>query len=106
MIGSSANFPGNKFLIADINFAFKNRKLMDLLKLRGEALERKDHIEQVAAENKINKIIFEEYEELTTPLSMFVTFETEFGYLTACKMRNIFLDGAETPSPQLNFKKI
>ncbi|CAI2373992.1 unnamed protein product [Moneuplotes crassus] len=97
--------PGEKFHIADINFTFKNRRLMDLLLERGVALECKDHETQVAIEKDIDKVVSEKYEELTTPTSMFVTFETECGYLAAIKMKEFNLDGSEIPAPELNLQR-
>jgi hypothetical protein len=81
-----ATLPKNEYNIADVNYTFDNRELLRLLKHRGEAVENKDINNINNYEKDINNIISEKHTKLTKPLSAFITFETEKGYLKACKM--------------------
>jgi hypothetical protein len=86
---SSRNFaslPKNVNKIADINFTFDNREMLNLLTKRGSAVENKEQSKVNLIQKEIDDLVGQSHERLTTPLSAFITFETEKGYLTACKM--------------------
>jgi len=88
--------PQNEYQIADVNFVFRNRELLDLLNERGQALEEKNHWKQSVKERKIEKLVKEKHEKLTTPLAIFITFETEYGYLRASQMASIKFEISDT----------
>jgi hypothetical protein len=70
-----------RYKVADIHFAFHNAKLVKLLFERGEAIKDIDKERREEIENKMNKDIFEDVDEvqkLSKISSAFVTFnETE-----------------------------
>ena len=59
--------------------AFKNAEIINLLRERGTAIKNEDWAEQTKCEEKINDLKNREFETLTTPCSVFMTFETEEG---------------------------
>ena len=59
--------------------AFRNAKFIELLRERGETIKKNTWKRQKQIEDKINKIKSKECEELMTPCSIFMTFETEEG---------------------------
>jgi hypothetical protein len=81
-----ASLPKNGNKIADINFTFDNREMLNLLIKRGSALENKEKSKVILIEKEIDDLVEQNHKRLTTPLSAFITFETEKGYLIACKM--------------------
>ena len=84
------------FNVADVNFAYKNAWLIDLLKLRGKTIVWQDWKRL----NEINQQITEELhlkmEETITPVSAFVTIESETAYNYVCGVPSLKLFGAES----------
>lgn len=72
--------------VADINFSFRNRHVLDLLKQRGEAILDNDEDLQRKLEKYIQKLIRNNHEKLNNPVTAFITFETEEGYLKATSL--------------------
>lgn len=64
------------FQVADIQFAFNNRKLIQLMRKRGEAMSKGNIQDTIMSNIKINKYIKSEkgMEEMNTIISAFVTF--------------------------------
>jgi hypothetical protein len=77
------------FKVADINFTFKNRKLLSLLEQRGQFLLDDQQEKANLVEGKIRKLVEDKYEELIHPITAFITFETEDGYLTATALNKL-----------------
>lgn len=77
------------FQIADIYFSFKNREILHLLSERGKAILDNDHEVKVAIEGEIKDIIRHKHEELTTPVSAFITFANEESYLKATELNQV-----------------
>lgn len=65
--------------IAVTTFAFRNAEIINLLKERGTAIRCEKWDQQRALEDEINRVKSEKFEELITPCSVFMTFETEEG---------------------------
>ena len=66
--------------IACIAFGYKNRSVIQLLKLRGTALAQ-GHFKKIRPiDTRISKILTEEGSKIVTPVSAFITFNTQEGY--------------------------
>ena len=59
--------------------AFKNDHLIDLLKKRGEAIKNENWDKQLNLDREINELKNQNFDELISPCSVYVTFETEEG---------------------------
>lgn len=77
------------FEIAEINFSFKNREILNLLAERGKAILDNDHEMKILIEQEINAIIKIEHERLTTPVAAFITFANEESYLKATDLNKV-----------------
>lgn len=71
--------------IAKCTMAFKNAEIIQLLRERGTAIKTEQWEKQAETEKKINELKAEKLEELTTPCSLFLTFENEEGIARALK---------------------
>ena len=66
--------------IAATTFAFENGKLIKLLRKRGAAILADKFDAMRDLDNQINTLKNEQFDKLTRPVSVFMTFETEEGY--------------------------
>lgn len=71
--------------IAKATMAFKNAEIIGLLRARGTAIKGEKWDKQVEIEGKINDLKNEKLTEITTPVSVFLTFENEEGISRALK---------------------
>lgn len=78
--------------IANITFAFNNASLLRLLKERGTCVAQGQFVKLPAVDAKINDLMDtqEELDNLTKPVSAFITFETQEGYERACEFEGKF----------------
>jgi len=67
--------------------AFKNGDVIDLLKKRGSAIKKEQWDYLAELDKEINELKNEKLNELTSPCSIFMTFETEEGVNRALKMK-------------------
>ena len=65
--------------VALTTFAFKNADIVNLLKKRGKVIETENWDEMEGIDAKINQLKNDKLLELTTPCSVFMTFENEEG---------------------------
>ena len=74
--------------VAVTTLAFKNSKVINLLRERGEYIMNEKWAKVDEISEKINELKKnpKDFEELTTPCSVFMTFETEEGYERAKQM--------------------
>ena len=72
----------SNYVVADIQFAFENRKLIQLMRKRGEAISKGNIQDTIRSNIKINEYIKSEKgkREMNTIKSAFVTFQTEEGH--------------------------
>ena len=77
--------PVDKVLIAKSTMAFKNSEIIHLLRSRGTAIKAENWEEQKKVEGQINDLKNEKLDDLTTPCSLFMTFENEEGITRALK---------------------
>jgi len=66
--------------IANITFAFKNSKLIRLLKKRGTAVAAGQFRNLPKIDEEINNLKEKDLQSLTKPVSAFITFETQDGF--------------------------
>ena len=72
--------------VAVTTLAFKNEGIIKLLRQRGQAICKEQWGEMRKIDQKINDLKDKEFERLTTPCSVFMTFESEEGYNRALEM--------------------
>ena len=77
--------PVEHVLVAKATMAFKNSEIINLLKQRGSAIKAENWEKQTELEGQINDLKNEKLKELTTPCSIFMTFENEEGVTRALK---------------------
>lgn len=65
--------------VFEVVFAFKNHDLLQVLAQRAHAITEEDWEEVVEQNKKLTKLVKENYTQMTTPLSAFVTMCTEKG---------------------------
>jgi len=71
--------------VAAINFAFNNKKLMELLRKRGGFITQNNFEKMREVEQEINQLKNEEYETFIRPVTAFITFQDEDGFNRACE---------------------
>jgi hypothetical protein len=76
--------------IANITFAFKNAKLIRLLKKRGTAVADGQFRNLPKIDEEINQLKEKDLQALTKPVSAFITFETQDGFERACEFKGSF----------------
>jgi len=81
--------------VAVTTLAFKNAEMIHLLRERGAAIKTEKWALQAEIEEKINNMKNEKFQELTTPCSIFMTFENEEGYQRACKYEETVEENAD-----------
>ena len=74
----------DKFKIADIQFAFNNSKILDLLKKRGDAIKNADFKTVRKIEEKMTQVKNKRFDDINVPVEMYVTFYNEDTFLR-CK---------------------
>jgi hypothetical protein len=85
--------------VADIVFAFNNADLINLLKLRGNAIMNQKYDKMREIENQITVQKKDNYEKLTRPVCAFITFEEEDAYILAQDFEPSFdIKGKRAPS--------
>ncbi len=85
--------------IADIVFAFNNADLINLLKLRGNAIMNQKYDKMREIENQITLQKKDHYDHLTRPVCAFVTFEEEDAYILAQDFEpHVDIKGKRMPS--------
>lgn len=72
--------------VAVTTLAFANADIIDLLTQRGTAIKSEKWDQQLQIEQKINDLKNEKFNNLTTPCSVFMTFESEEGVNRALQM--------------------
>ena len=75
----------DKVKVAKVTMAFANSEMIYHLTQRGSAIKAEQWDKQLEWETKINDLKQEKFELLTTPCSVFMTFETEEGISRALK---------------------
>lgn len=78
--------PEDRTKVAVTTLAFKNQEIISLLRERGLAIRKESWDEMRKIDQKINELKDNEFERITTPCSVFMTFETEEGYNRAIEM--------------------
>lgn len=73
-----------KYRIADLNFSYHNSWLIDLLKVRGDAFKKNNWEEVKRLNSVMSNKVRQNYNELTKPVSAFVTMESEVAYNCIC----------------------
>lgn len=71
--------------IVSITFTYNNAELIKMLKERGECIKSEEWKQVDKINEEIDHLKSEHLHKLTTPLSAFVTFESEEGYMRATK---------------------
>ena len=71
--------------VAKITMAFNNPEIINLLRARGTAIKAEQWDQQAEIEKQINDVKHEKLNMLTTPCSVFITFENEEGITPALK---------------------
>lgn len=84
------------FKVADINFAMYNSWLIDKLKERGQAIVWQDWAELNKINSDMTKELHERMEETCTPVSAFVTIESETAYNYVCGVDALNLFGTDS----------
>jgi len=84
---SAINDETTDIKIADISFAFNNDDIIDLLEARGNAIVSKNFAEKEKVEAEIEHLRTTKGDELSRPVTAYITFETQEGYERAKKMR-------------------
>jgi hypothetical protein len=74
--------------VVTIIFTYDNSKLIKLLKERGELIRAEDWKKVQKIETEINELKEKKLEKLKTPISAFVTFESEEGQCRALKLKD------------------
>jgi hypothetical protein len=94
--------PVEEVKIACTTFAFNNAQLINLLKLRGAAIQANKFDQMRLIDNQINELkkASGELNNLTRPVSVFMTFENEEGVARATQ----FEDREPEPTDDENFK--
>ena len=69
--------------IADIAFAFNNAELIKLLRVRGQHIMYQNYDKMREVEKEISILKEAKYDDLTTPVDAFITFEAEDGFIMA-----------------------
>lgn len=77
--------PVEHILVAKTTMAFNNAEIIHLLRARGAAIKAEKWDLQAKLEGEINSLKNEKLETLTTPCSVFMTFENEEGITRALK---------------------
>lgn len=77
--------PVEHIKVAKVTMAFRNAEMINLLRLRGTAIKAEKWDEQKKLEDQINDLKQNNLETLTTPCSIFMTFECEEGITRALK---------------------
>lgn len=75
--------------IAMLTFAFDNSKVINLLRERGAAIKAEKWDEQKKVEDRINDLKAESLHTLTTPCSVFMSFEREEGVTRALRFDDL-----------------
>lgn len=78
--------PEDRTKVAVTTLAFKNQKIISLLRERGQAIRKESWDKMRKIDQEINFLKENEFERITTPCSVFMTFETEEGYNRAIEM--------------------
>ena len=65
--------------ITDIQFAFKNYKMIQTLKTRGSAITALDFEQMKICDEEVKTLIENEYDDLIEPVCAFITFEKDDG---------------------------
>lgn len=73
------NQNGDLIKVAMTTLAFKNDHLINLLKQRGEAIKNENWDKQLNLDREINDLKNNNFDELISPCSVYMTFETEEG---------------------------
>jgi len=68
--------------IADVQFSFRNHRLIEALRKRGGLIASNKFKEVAEEDEKINKL-FADFEDLTVPTSAFITFESDDAQIAA-----------------------
>lgn len=84
------------YKVADINFALYNSWLIDKLKERGQAIIWQDWAQLNKINADITKELHERMEETLTPVSAFVTIESETAYNYVCGVDALKLFGSDS----------
>jgi hypothetical protein len=84
------------FKVADVNFAYQNSWLIDKLKQRGSAIKWQDWKKLNELNQNITTELKERMEETITPVSAFVTIESETAYNYVCGVPSLKLFGSES----------
>lgn len=70
--------------IADIVFSFRNTKLIEALRKRGQFIANQK-FDKMREQDQVVNDLFQDFDSLTVPVSAFVTFEEEDGKILAEK---------------------
>jgi hypothetical protein len=73
--------------IANITFAFKNAKLIKLLRARGKCVADGQFRKLPEVDAKINELKDKEIQTITKPVTAFITFDSQDGYERACEFK-------------------
>ena len=90
--------PPERIEIAATTFAFQNGKLIKLLRKRGAAITADKFDTMRKLDEQINELKNTQFDALTRPVSVFMTFETEEGYQRAM---NLAETCAESDKPEV-----
>lgn len=71
--------------MADVRFAYENQELIKVLKQRGDAIVAKKWEKVKQSDLKIQDMLKNDLQRLTTPTAAFITFEEEEGVICAIK---------------------
>ena len=74
---------GRRVEVADIQFSFRDRDLILLLRERGEAINNGMLVQAKELDKEIEKVKEEQHGEIDLPVDAYITFYTEDGYLRA-----------------------
>ena len=77
------NMKISEYAVADLQLAFDNSKVMNLLEKRANHLKAANFEKANAVEEELTKYKNENLDDLIKPKTFFATFHTEFAYFTA-----------------------
>lgn len=87
--------PTARIEVAVTTLAFKNAEIINLLRERGLAIKAEKWDEQRKIEGRINTLKSEQFDQLITPCSVFMTFVNEEGVNRALKYNETIVEQAE-----------
>lgn len=75
--------------VSNITFAFNNHKMINTLRKRGQAIIKANDEQEEEFNKEMDRLKDENLEDFTTPISAFISFETQEGHERAIKLKKV-----------------